>query len=154
VLPNGKFLLANQFSQAMAVLDPATLTWTNLNATNKADNNSEETWTLLPDGTILTTDCQNGTTAEKYSIANDQWYSAGSTQVTLPSNAGYPTYVPEIGPQILRPNGTIIAFGGTSNTAIYTPDPNINNPGSWVAGPTFPGGDDCADAPGVLLRNG
>jgi hypothetical protein len=40
----------------------------------------------------------------------------------------------EIGPVVLRLNGTVFASGYTGNTAIYTP----GSPGSWAAGPTFP----------------
>ena len=56
VLPDGSLLLGSQRTTQLAKLDPATLTWTNLMSTNKADVNDEEGWVLLPDGTVLTVD--------------------------------------------------------------------------------------------------
>src|SRR5207249_3000274 len=120
LLPNGKFLLSNQFGSNAALMDPADLTWTALSFTSKADPNAEEGWTLLPDGTLLTVDCENGTHSEKYNPATDIWSSAGSTGVTLP--AGPDGYVPEIGPQVLRPDGTVICFGASGHNAVYHPD--------------------------------
>ena len=79
VLPDGRFLLANQFGRNGAIMDPTTLTWTALSFTGKADDSSEEGWTMLQDGTILTVDCQNGTGAERYDPKTDTWSSAGST---------------------------------------------------------------------------
>ena len=38
----------------------------------------------------------------------------------------------EVGPAVLRPNGTVFATGGTSNTAIYN-----TASGTWSVGPTF-----------------
>ncbi|HSM99805.1 MAG TPA: hypothetical protein VLS52_02215, partial [Rudaea sp.] len=51
VMPNGKFLLGDKLTERIAELDPATLTWTELGSSGKADFNAEEGWTLLPDGT-------------------------------------------------------------------------------------------------------
>jgi hypothetical protein len=50
VLPDGQFLLADNFGTIPARLDPVTLKWTILNAGLGA---SEAGWTLLPDGTVL-----------------------------------------------------------------------------------------------------
>lgn len=57
VLPNGTFMLASKLSKQQALLDPKTLTWT-ITGTNKADVNSEEGWTLLPNGKVLTIDVE------------------------------------------------------------------------------------------------
>src|ERR1700680_4917367 len=47
----------------------------------------------------------------------------------------------EMGPALLRPDGTVFAEGGNGHTAIYTPPAaNSNGPGTWVQGPDFPGG--------------
>lgn len=103
VLPSNTLLLASQFSQQLATFDASTLTYTNFTPTNKADSNSEEGWTLLPNGTLLTVDTQNGTQSEIYTPLTQTWALAGSTQVTLPS-AGGNSIVPEMGPQVLRPD--------------------------------------------------
>jgi hypothetical protein len=60
-----------------AIFDPATNTWT---AGNKmASRSDEETWALLPDGTVLAVECFNAPNAEKYIPSSDSWVSAGST---------------------------------------------------------------------------
>jgi hypothetical protein len=129
------------------ILNPSTLNWTSTGA-GKADPNSEENWALLPNGNVLTVDSQNRTNTEIYNATSGAWSSAGSTPVTLPSNGGM-AIVPELGPALLRPDGTVFATGATSNTAIYNP-----NTGSWSAGPTFPNGLGVADGPAALLPNG
>jgi hypothetical protein len=153
VLRNGKFLLANPFDTRIALLDPKDLTWTAVGR-GKADRNDEEGWTLLPDGTVLTVDAENAPNAEKYIPWLDEWVDAGNTVVHLedPSNE-------ELGPAVLRPDGTVFAIGATGHTAIYTPPGNPRHPGTWVAGPDFPnipgeGQLDMADGPAALLPNG
>ena len=151
VLPNGDFLLAHKLSTQMASLNPATLAWTPASAAGKADGNDEEGWTLLPDGTILTVDTRNGTHAEKYIPSLGRWFSAGSTIAPLVSEV-------ELGPAVLRPNGTVFAAGGTGHTAIYTPPPVPTDPGTWAPGPDFPVVNGAQlgveDGPGSLLPSG
>jgi Kelch motif len=149
VLPNGKFLLASPFDTRVALLDPATLMWSNPGSTNKADRHDEENWTLLPDGRVLTVDAINAPNSEIYNPATGQWSSAGSTINSLSDPASQ-----EVGPALLRPNGTVFATGAMNdgthpNTAIY----NVRS-GIWSAGPRFPNGDDIADGPAALLPNG
>jgi hypothetical protein len=154
ILPDGRMMIAQYNSSAVAIYDPKRDLWTF--AANKGDAGSEETLTLLPDGTILTVQCSNGNNAEKYVISSDQWVSAGSTPSTLPQAC--PGLVAEIGPAILLPNGKVFAIGATGNSAIYTPPTVITDPGTWAAGPTFmdSGGNTSfpMDAPAVLLPNG
>jgi len=97
--------------------------------------------------------------------------SAGSTIVDLhsPSPFGclpygdhgqYCYYPPgEIGPAILRPNGTVFATGsnstaGPGHTAIYIPPAVPTDPGTWTPGPDFPNGDNAGDSFAALLPNG
>lgn len=68
--------------------------------------------------------------------------------VLLPSNGGM-GIVPEIGAAVVRPDGTVFATGGTSNTAIYS---TIS--GGWSVGPTFSSGLTVADGSAALLPNG
>lgn len=170
VLPDGRFLLGNKLNKHMAVLDPATLTWTAVSNTGKNDFNSEEGWTLMPDGSILTVDVKDAPRAEKYLPWLGEWVSAGSTPVDLhtphiggpiPYGPGKLYYPPgEIGPAILRPNGTVFATGATptgassGHTAIYHPGATPEDPGTWTAGPDFPTGDDAGDSFAVLLPSG
>ena len=142
VLSNGTFMLANASDSEAALFNAATLTWT-ATGNNKADRNGEEGWMLLPNGKVLTVDAANGTNSELYDPATGSWSSAGSTIVQLPAPDT------EIGPAILRPDGTVFATGGTSNTAIY----NLTT-GGWSVGPTFSGGLDIADGPAAILPSG
>jgi uncharacterized protein (TIGR03437 family) len=76
----------------------------------------------------------------------DTWALAGDTAVPLISGQ-------EMGPQVLRPNGTVFASGATGHTATYDVASE-----SWSAGPDFPLGRTgllaVADAPASLLPNG
>lgn len=148
VLPNGTFMLGPVFSSTQWLLNPSTLNWSSTGA-GKADANSEESWALLPNGNLLTVDTENATNSEIYSFVGGAWSSAGNTPAPLITNNGDNRFVPEVGPALLRPDGTVFAAGATSNTAVYNP-----NTGSWSAGPTFPGGIGVADGPAALLPSG
>ena len=149
VLPNGSYMLGNCCYNQQAILDFSTLTWT-ITGSGKADVNSEEGWTLLPDGTVLTVDVTDVKNTERYNPTTGTWSTAGDTPVSL---EGYS----EMGPAILRPDGTVFATGASGATAIYTPGAN-GAVGTWTQGPSFPksGGAqlDIADGPAALLPNG
>jgi hypothetical protein len=153
VLPNGTFMLGPCRSQITDyLLNPSTLTWTATGSVGKADYNSEEGWTLLPNGKVLTVDTESGTNSELYNPSTGSWSSAGSTVVPLAVAGVTPdghSVSPEIGPAVLRPDGTVFATGATSNTAIYN-----SVSGTWSAGPPLSGGQDIADGPAALLPNG
>jgi len=171
VLPDGRFLIGRKLDMQVAALDPATLTWTLLGNTGKSDFNAEEGWTLLPNGTVLTCDVLDAPNSERYFPDLETWQTAGSTIVDLhsPPTEGCIPYGPhgefcynppgEIGPAILRPDGTVFQTGsssltGAGHTAIWTPGPNSNDPGSWAVGPDFPNGDNAGDSFASLLPNG
>lgn len=172
VLPNGKFLVGNKLTKQMAVLDPKTLAWNKVSSAGKSDFNAEEGWTLMPDGTVLTFDVKNAPNAEKYVPSLKQWVTTGSTIVDLHSPSPFGClrygssnqfcYFPpgEVGPAILRPDGTVFATGSTpsgsnvAHTAIYTPGATPTDPGVWVVGPDFPAGDEAGDSFAALLTNG
>lgn len=168
VLPNGLFLVGRKTTKQAATLDPATLKWTEVGTTGKSDFNAEEGWTLLPNGTILTVDVKNNPNSEIYSPSGQKWTSAGNTLANL---QGPPvegclhygknhTYCPpgEVGPAILRPDGTVFATGAlhqgasAGHTAIY--NPNKSGKDKWTAGPDFPNGDAAGDSFAALLPNG
>jgi hypothetical protein len=169
MLPNGDFLLGRKFDKRIAVLDPSTLSWTELNYTGKRDENAEEGWTLMPNGNVLTADVKQAPNAEIYDPSSQTWTTTGPTPVNL---MGPPVvkkvnygknrvYYPpgEIGPAMLRPDGTIFATGAThagasaGHTAIYTPGAN-GAIGTWAAGPDFQNGDDAGDSFAALLPTG
>jgi hypothetical protein len=173
VLPGGQFLVGEKLKEAAAYLDPKTLQWTIVGTTGKADFNAEEGWTLLPDGTVLTADVKNAPDSEIYNPTAGTWTTAGSTIVDLHSPSPYKSclkygpkkyecYLPpgEIGPAILRPDGTVFATGsgsgpngsGVGHTAIY--HFSGSKAGTWSVGPDFPNGDNAGDSYAVLLPSG
>jgi hypothetical protein len=175
VLANGTFLLAACCAgpTADALLDATTLGWS---ATGGPGNASayayqdEQGYTLLPNGNVLTTDIWdnypngNTTNAEQYVPSSGTWTSAGNTPVALADPYQCGNW--EVGPAVLRADGTLVAFGGNTGcvsghkadpTAIYD-----SGSGTWSAGPNVPalcgtgGTTHCslADAPAALLPNG
>jgi hypothetical protein len=167
VLPGGQFLVGRKLDMLMAQLDPATLQWTAMASTGKSDFNAEEGWTLLPDGSVLTFDVLNAPNSERYIPSTQTWITAGSTMVDLhtPGGACIPygggCYLPpgEVGPAVLRPDGTVFATGSASqgspgHTAVYTPPTLLTDPGTWTVGPDFPGNDNAGDSFAALLPNG
>ena len=150
VLPDGRWFVGRISTTQTAIFDPAAATWTA--AANKLNNVSEEGWSLLPDGSILSIDATNPPNAEKYIIAADTWVAAGATPQSLVDS------IREIGAQVLLPDGRVFAIGATGFTALYTPPAIANQPGTWIAGPTIPQINNQAqgavDAPACLLPNG
>lgn len=173
VLPNGNMLVGDKLHEWDAYLNPKTLTWTTVSHMGKADFNSEEGWTLLADGTILTADVKDAPNSEIYDPSTSRWKSAGSTVVDLHSPSPFKQclqygpkpkdcYLPpgEIGPSILRPDGSVFYTGsgsgpsgyGAGHTAVYYS--TGSKAGTWRAGPDFPNGDNAGDNFAVLEPSG
>lgn len=156
VLPDGRLLMGDINSVHTAIFDPVSETWSP--GGDKHDNSSEESWTLLGDGTIVVAEVDAHPHAEKYLIANNQWIKAGSTPPGHDLVLNEPGVSIEIGPAILMPDGRVFCAGATGHTAIYQPPINPTHPGTWIAGPDFPvsGGHlmRAFDAPACLLPNG
>jgi len=165
VLSDGTYMQANCCTTQAALLNFASMTWTPTGA-SKFDVNDEEGWTLLPNGMVLTVDAYvpigipympTGTNSEIYDPANGTWSSAGSTILQLWDSAhgcgGQKLASFEVGPAVLRPDGTVFYTGanrcGAGHTAIYD-----SGSGTWSAGPNFPGTLDIADGPAALEPNG
>jgi len=150
VLPNGTMMIADCCTTDAALFNAKTLAWTTT-GTGKADNNTEEGWTLLPNGKVLTLDVNNTNqpTTEVYDPVSGSWSSAGNTPVPIFDRLSH-----EIGPAVLRPDGTVLATGGNGHNAIYD---SIN--GTWSSAPDFPLNAqkqqlDIADGPAALLPDG
>jgi len=162
VLFDGTFMQANCCTTQAALLNLNTLTWAPTGS-GKFDVNDEEGWTLLPNRQVLTVDAYvfsydfNGKNSEIYNPATGSWSSAGSTLVQLWDSAkgcggmNHASY--EVGPGVLRPDGTVFYTGANrcdaGHTAIYN-----SNTGVWTAGPDFPDTLDIADGPAALEPNG
>ncbi len=167
ILANGTYMQADCCTLDEALLNAKTLTWTPT-GTNKFDVNDEEGWSLLPNGKVLTVDAYvpvnipylpTGTNSEIYDPKTGSWSSAGSTIVQLWDSAaacgGENVATFEVGPAVLRPDGTVFYMGSDTcpgadgNTAIYN-----SFTGKWTAGPQIPGGNNIADGPASLETNG
>jgi hypothetical protein len=160
MLPNGRYMLADCCSTKQAILNEKTLVWTST-GTGKFDENDEEGWALLHDGTILTTNAfvntgTCGAHAERYRPSTGAWEAVGDPTATL-SDCSAPNLTYEVGPIVVRPNGTAVAFSGVTSgvaaTSIFNP-----NTATWSAGPDLPTiatlNYNLADAPAVALPHG
>jgi hypothetical protein len=153
VLADGRVLFGNPNNANMVIFDPQTQAY--FSTSTKNDNSSEETFTLLPTGDVVTAQCSNGTNSELYTPSTDTWLQMGSTGASLPQPCT--GLVSEIGPAILLPNGKVFVIGASGNTAIYTPGA-AGAAGTWSNGPTLVDASNNTmfpmDAPAVLLTNG
>jgi hypothetical protein len=151
VLPDGKVLLGDINSTRTTIFDPITKTWSL--GGNKDDSSSEETWTLLPNQSILCAEVNNHPKAERYVINTNTWVSAGSTPPGSDLVLNEPGVSIEIGPAILMPDGHVFCIGASGHSAIYDV-----KAGTWSAGPDFLDSSNnllhAFDAPAVLLPNG
>jgi hypothetical protein len=180
VLANGAYMQSAccLLPDGDALLDAASLTWGNTGAPRLGNfYQDEQGYNLLPSGKVLTIDIWtdfdfntqlssgNPTNAELYNPKSGLWGPTGQTPVSLVDPYECGTF--EIGPAVMRPDGTLVAFGAntgckeapskTSPTAIYD-----TAAGTWRTGPNIPavcgvdGTKNCtlADAPAALLPNG
>lgn len=149
LLGNGKVLVTPVYPASTGVTgiyDPVANSWTT--ATLKHGNSEDEASSvMLPDGTILVVDFA-ATTSERFVPSSGQWINDATVPVSL-----YDVQGGELGPAVLLPNGKAIFFGGTTNTAIYTPSGSTAL-GTWVAGPPFPNRQGMPDAPAAVMMNG
>jgi hypothetical protein len=168
VLANGKFMVANCCDPKppatgpflSALFNAGNLTWTRTGS-QKADKYDEESWTLLPDGTVLTVDAYTtdvagkgcGLNTERYDPSTGAWSSAGNVPAQLgdcdsaSAENGYPSH--EIGPQVLMYNGKVIAFGGTTANVAHTALYDIAKR-AWTSGPDLP--STCSTNDGAVIR--
>ncbi|MGA8489156.1 MAG: hypothetical protein WB711_01965 [Terriglobales bacterium] len=154
LLADGTYTQANCCDGVdQAYFIPKTLKWTNLTNTGKDDRFDEEGWGLLPNGDILTVDAIEAPNSEVFNPTTKKWTSAGSTIVRLEDPSSQ-----EVGPLVLRPNGTVFAAGaapaGTAgHTSVYTTATK-----KWKPGPDFPKVNGvalaCDDAPSAVEING
>jgi hypothetical protein len=142
VLADGRVLFggASSGSTQTAIWDPNafqgsatedTQAWTlaglqfnTLTATTKVGVCDEETWTLLPDNSVLTVNI-SAQTSERYIPVTDEWIFAGAPVKPMGFSA-------EMGPAMVLPNGTLFAIGASGNTGIWTPE----TADPWTAGPS------------------
>ncbi len=180
VLPDGRVLFGSPGGSRTAIWDPVIDLWTEAglafgaSATpTKSGNTNEESWSLMPDGTVLAVQIVGAPAAEKYVASTDRWVSAGNTSGTLPLVSlndpvtNTTVTIKEIGPGITLADGRCFFVGGTGRTALYTQPAAPAQAGTWAAGPNLPTDttankynqvngnlQTAIDAPGTLLPNG
>ena len=170
VLSDGTWMLAqccaiafgNSTFPVYYTFNESTLSFTTKSTSSdgKNDDFDEEGWTLLPNGTFLTVDAYTsntvltGTNSETYNSSTNSWTTAGSTINQLwdsGCNTGTGSF--EVGPAVLRPDGTVFATGASDCSAGHTAVYNSTN-GTWSAGPDFASSQAANDAPAALETNG
>ena len=160
----------SSWSKRTAIWDPSNNSWLEaglefgvLSSTDKEDPFEEETWALLPDGSVLAPAVRDTPGAQRYVPSLDKWVSCKPSPVNLAITSLGGVGVYETGGLIVLPNGSAFAIGGTGQTAVFTPGPNPTDPGSWVQGPSFPVDTSVGavwptltalDSPACLLPNG
>jgi hypothetical protein len=173
VLPDGTFMLGNAYTKEEALLNPVSLTWSPTGLF-QAEYNNEAGWTLLPgmmdspSGSVLVVNAffplTDGRTSERYFPPPfGFWTPAGSTIVSLFPCGG--SLGCEIGPAVLRPDGTVFATGASfdshnpGHTAFYHTASGDPDYATWTAGPDFPlgpsgNGLSITDGSAALLPSG
>jgi hypothetical protein len=151
VLANGTFMMGgsgNYTNTTQALLNATNLTWT-ITGTGKVDANEESGFTTLPSGQVLTVGLQpSSNKAEIYNPVTGAWSDAGTIPDVVVDVVGG-----EIGPLVLRPNGTVFVIGATGHTAIY-----YTTTKAWSVGPDFPvingAQPHSSDGPAAVLPDG
>lgn len=152
VIPTGSFLIGSTHDRNIALLDPATLTWT-ARTPHPAVTSDEDSWVLMPDSTIASPSCEDPPTTWVYDIPGDSWQPGNNLPVGIVD-----TQDSEIGPGLLRYDGTAFFLGANEHTAVYSPNatPQWSNgpdlPAQMVNGTPMPIG--IHDGPGTVLVNG
>jgi hypothetical protein len=156
ILPNGTYMLAECCTnyQVLASISGTTVSW---KMQSGYGSNSEEGWTALPGGDVMTVDVWNiGSNYDDYEIydpSTESWSLAGETADLLTNS------YKELGGAPLTPSygskGTIIQFSANSSTGVN--DIYDVAKGTWTSGPVMEYENtiyDCADAPAATLPDG
>ena len=141
LLPDGRVLAGSILDANTYIYDPATDSWSAGPTKLYGDSSDHESWTLLPDGSILSYDVNsNPGEAQRLDPTTMTWIDAGSVPVALEAGISASQ---DMGPGVLLPDGRVLQLGRSSQTAIYTPPTpgdGTNGAGSWAAGPVIPDG--------------
>ena len=149
LLPNGKILAGATGSTSTYLYNPTTNSWAKTGNKLHTDANTEESWVLLSDGSVLSYDAGSGAanTSQRYNSSTGKWINAGVVPVTLSDATG------TVGAASLLPDGRVMLLGGNNQTAFYTPATN-----TWAAGPVvgqaLPVAPSLANSPAAMLPNG
>lgn len=151
LLADGTFLIGNAYDNQTAIFDPTMNAWTAQG--DKNQRSSEESWVLLPDGTVITANCFGHPQSEKFVPSLFEWITDADLPVDVVEDASH-----EIGPAVLLPDGRALYVGATGATALYTMPRTPSAQGIWTAGGNLPMAgrrqQGIKDGPGCLLVNG
>jgi len=140
VLTDGRLLVGYRFGPQSQLFDPVAATWTQaLAGTRTTGNGDEETWNLLPNGTVLDWTAPQPT---KYLPSTNQWVNDTVPPITMqnPSDG-------EVGPGVFLYNGKLLVYSAFGNTALYTPSASPTTAGTWTTGPSVPAATQTNDNP-------
>jgi len=129
VLPDGRIVMGYRFGNSVELFDSTTSSWSAA-ASKASGSGTEETWSLLPAGTVLN---WAATQPQLYIPASNQWVTAAQPPVVMQNPSDL-----ETGPAVFMPNGQLVAFGAFGNLALYTPGASPADPGAWILGPSAP----------------
>ena len=148
LLPDGRFLIGAPNNGNIARFDPATSSWTAM-SNYVLPTSNEDSWVLMPDNTVVAPNCTSPPQTCIYNVAADTWTLGNNLPTSIISAAGS-----EIGPGLLRYDGTAFFIGGNQNTATYS----AAAAPQWANGPSLPAQNGqnigVMDGPGVLLVHG
>jgi hypothetical protein len=148
LLPDGTLLIGAPNDANIAKFDPVTMSWTAMSG-YPIRTSDEDSWVLMPDGTVVAPSCNAPPQTCMYTISTDQWTLGNALPTSIISAAGS-----EVGPGLLRYDGSAFFIGGNQNTATYSAAANPR----WANGPSLPAQNGqnigVMDGPAVLLVNG
>jgi hypothetical protein len=113
VLPDGTFLLGSDFDNNIARFDPATMMWTAMTPRPTVSDSDEDSWVLMPDGTVVAPSCSGAPGTWVYNIAADSWTPGNALPTSIVD------VVEEIGAGLLLYDGSAFFLGGNQHTATY-----------------------------------
>ncbi len=151
MLPDGRVLQAIGFDavyswhNANLIYDPATNIFTY--GPNTLGGHGEVSWVKLADNSILFIDDAD-TVSERYIPSMNNWIKDGNVPVNI-----YDSFIYEIGPAVLLPNGNVFQVGGNGKSVLYTPS-GTTSPGKWRLGPALPDGQGAPDATASVATDG
>ena len=145
IMSDGRVLVSTRFDMRTQIFDPTTMSWSSTGSMTNFTGD-EESWQILPDNTILNV----FNIGQRYLPTTGQWIPTAA----MPGSNGLVDTAFEIGPAVMLYTGKIITFGGTNNTAIYTPPVALNGLGTWVVGPKIPGSLTSPDCPAAVEPDG
>ena len=157
LLPGGRILAGDIFSNQPQIYDIGTNTWSPAGNKVYDDRSDEESWAKLGNGSVLTYDIFQtvGTDkgyAEAYNPSTNAWSSIspadGSAGGVLPVLTSSALGV-ELGAILRLQDGRAFVIGANDHTALYDPSTN-----TWAAGPDTPSGFGADDAPAAEMPNG